>query len=145
MAHTISEEWQPKKFVLAMKYFPGKHDAESILGHITDILTEWEIKLEQCFSFTTDSASNMLKAFGHTFNHFSCGAHQLNLIVKGGLMESNEEIKEALQKSRAIVGHFKHSNQAAEHLKSIQTNLKKPEHKLIQVILFFILISYIYI
>lgn len=61
----------------------------------------------------------------------SCGAHKINLVVDNSLFSSVDEL---LQKCRAIVGHFNHSNLAYDLLKEDQIKEGLPIHKLKQVI-----------
>ncbi|KAI1699801.1 tc5 transposase DNA-binding domain-containing protein [Ditylenchus destructor] len=78
-----------------------------------------------------DGGANIKKCFQtNEFFHADCGSHLLNLVVRDSLKP--EPISELLKKCRAIVGHFKHSNSAMDHLKDLQIENELPSHMLLQ-------------
>ncbi|KAI1696197.1 zinc finger BED domain-containing protein 4 [Ditylenchus destructor] len=98
----ISKEWKRVSLPLAVSHFPGSHTSANI---------------KKCFQT-------------NEFFHADCGSHLLNLVVRDSLKP--EPISELLKKCRAIVGHFKHSNAAMDHLKDLQIESDLPSHMLLQ-------------
>lgn len=99
--------------------FTDRHTAENLKDELTRVVTEWGIK-EKVFAIATDNAANITKAVKLTsWNHLSCLAHTINLIVQGGI----KEINHIQTKIKAIVEYFHRSTIAAEKLKSMQQQM----------------------
>lgn len=85
----------------------------------------------------TDNARNISSAFlnynkNDILHHYSCAAHTLQLSIEDALKENN--MTGILKKCRSIVTHYNHSNKSWERLQQIQFRLKRPNHKLIQMV-----------
>jgi hypothetical protein len=59
-AHGITNKWCMRKYVLAVKHFPGSHTGLAIEQIIRSILEKWEIEEAKMHVFVTDSAKNMI-------------------------------------------------------------------------------------
>lgn len=104
-AEGISENWNIKSYVLAVREFPGTHTGQLIAEKLADLINDWGIS--SCVrAFVTDSASNYKKAFEEisedTFERIlpyersSCGAHLLNNAVKGCFGDKDGAIHDLL-------------------------------------------------
>src|SRR6266542_1745459 len=85
--HYINENWILKHFTLDIFQFKGSHTGEAIAKEIYKVLVEFGLE-NKTISLTTDNASNMVACakileskFEHTFIHYRCVAHILNIIV----------------------------------------------------------------
>lgn len=111
-AHFIYEA-KLTSLTLSTSEMPDNHTAEHIAMTIKEILEDqWQI-YDKVVIIVTDNAANVKKAISDCLNkrnHF-CVAHTLNLAVQD-YMKENQQLK-LTEKCRAIVSHFKRSNQAA--------------------------------
>ena len=79
-----------------------------------------------------DNAANMVAGIRECeLPAIDCAIHTLQLVVKDSIMIQRTVI-DMLARCRKLVGHFKHSSLAYQHLHNIQSQLSLPEHKLIQ-------------
>lgn len=65
------------------------------------------------------------------FDHFPCMAHSLQLVLCDALFEQSA-VKDMVNISRKIVGHFNHSTNAMKKLQEAQEEHNVPRHVLIQ-------------
>lgn len=129
--HYISVDWNLRSHCLETVFFPEDHTAEHIKEMIENILEEWKIKKESLSGITTDSASNMKKAF-ESFDcvWFSCFGHNLNLSISKVL--KIQRVDSATKACRRVVEGFSRSWKRKRELKKKkQAQLKIPEHALI--------------
>ena len=96
------------------------------------MLSKWNIKKEQVHLIVRGNASNMVKAMADgDFENVGCFAHTLQLVLCDGIF-SQRAIVNTLVVCLQIVGHFKHSPLAYDHLKTIQERLQLTKHWLKQ-------------
>ena len=96
------------------------------------MLLKWNIKNEQVHLIVRDKASNMVKAMADgDFEDFGCFAHTLQPVIHDGIL-SQRAVINTLAVCRQIVGHFKCSPLAYDHLKTTQERLQLTKHRLKQ-------------
>ena len=90
---------------------------------ISTCMEEWGI-LNKVAAIVTDNGANMVKAVRDFLflEHHPCAAHTLNLCVSDALKKV-VVLRETIEKSRKIVGFFKHSVVAADNLEKYQLSL----------------------
>nr|XP_047145523.1 zinc finger BED domain-containing protein 4-like [Hydra vulgaris] len=103
-ARFVTHEFTVKHVILQVTHFPESHTEHNISKFINEALQSWEIHHEKIHAVLTDNAANVMAA----------------------IKESN------LAVFRALAGHFHHSSSAVAKLKEIQSQLKLPEHNIIQ-------------
>ena len=102
--HYVSPSWQMRRFVIGCKDFEGRHTGAAIARQLDQMIREIpHLDLEQVVvTMTTNSASNMIKAFTGTSSesstvdkHFKCIDHTLNNCLKDALEcpEVNRPVK----------------------------------------------------
>ena len=80
----------------------------------------------------TDNVSNIKGAIRiNKWNHLSCFAHTLNLIVSDSLRDT-DEVASVIKSIENIVSYFHKSSKASHKLGIIQAHLNLPHHKLIR-------------
>ena len=96
------------------------------------MLSKWNIKKEQVHIIVRGNASNMVKAMGNgDFENLGCFACTLQLVLDDGIF-SQRAIVGTLAVCLQIVGHFKRSPLAYDHLKTIQERFQLTKHWLKQ-------------
>ena len=99
---------------------------------ITKLLGSWSIEKSRVHAVVRDIAANMVAGIEKIkLPAVGCTIHTLQLDIKDCIMTQCAVI-DMLARCRKIVGHFKHSHLAVEHLHSIQKQLNLPEHRLMQ-------------
>lgn len=138
-AHGVTNDFQYKSICLEVMPYEGEtHSAQTIAENIYCALQKWEIT-DKIESIVTDNASNISKAVQNLdqlisnskIEHIPCTIHTVHLMLKNSLFE-NEIIKNIIEKSRKIVGHFRHSTKAMKLLRASQEEHNVPKHVLIQ-------------
>ena len=128
--HILDNSWKLQAFVLAVYHVEDRHYAQACADHLSSVANAWKI-YDRVTTLGTDNARNMTSAVNLLpFEHMPCIAHSLQLSVKAGLTESG--IDNILDKSRKIVGHFKHSPANSVELKGHQERLKLSKQALMQ-------------
>ena len=132
-AHWVTESFERKSAVLHAKPFDGSHTGESIAETFDDMFRSWDInKQDQVHLVVRDNASNMVKAMSVALlPDLGCFAHTLQLVVNDGTL-SQRAVTDMCATARKIVGHFRRSCLAYDHLRSIQANLGLAQHRLVQ-------------
>lgn len=107
--HYFDEQFKLKNHALATQHFPGSHSAENILKVLTDLLATWDLRsLSVPIYVVTDNAKNYTCAISNSsFQHVSCFAHMLQLVVGDAKKELGTST--LLVNARGIVSHFNHS------------------------------------
>lgn len=134
-AHFI-HKWETKNYVLQTRRMDQSHTSENLSEVLTSAISEWNLqRYEQNLSLTTDNASNIVNAAKHAelSPHIRCVAHTINLATQRGLKIS--QMHRLLGRIRRIVSFFHKSTTAMAVLKSKQSLLELPQHKLINVVL----------
>ena len=132
-AHFI-HKWETKNYVLQTRRMDQSHTSENLSEVLTSAISERNLqRYEQNLSLTTDNASNIVNAAKHAelSPHIRCVAHTINLATQRGLKIS--QMHRLLV--RRIVSFFHKSTTAMAVLKSKQSLLELPQHKLINVVL----------
>ena len=119
-----------KSIVLDTFQFELSHTAENISAAFLKSAEKWDIS-SKVIAIVTDNASNIVVAVRLTgWNHVSCFAHTLNLVVSDAIKE--DKAVNELKKCKQIVTYFHQSVKATEKLREIQRQHNIAEHKLIQ-------------
>jgi len=119
-------------FVLDCAPFDGHHTAEGLLATFNQMLSKWNIDTTRCHVVLRDNAANISKCFRVAgIPSLGCFVHTVQLCVHDGLL-SQRAVSDILSIARKLVGHFKHSSSATNHLKELQAELSLPAHQLIQ-------------
>jgi len=81
---------------------------------------------------TTDSAANIKKAINDVlqWNHLSCFAHILNLVVRNGIQQP--QIQEIIQKVKSIPEYTRRSTVVSAKLRQTQLQMGQPQLRLKQ-------------
>ncbi|KAF8106391.1 hypothetical protein N665_0140s0004 [Sinapis alba] len=104
--HFVDASWKLKKLIIGFKYITD-HKGQTISNVLLDCLAEWGI--EKIFCITVDNATantSALRKFQSSFSllandafvmdgefmHMRCAAHIINLIVKDGLAEVDDNV-----------------------------------------------------
>ena len=132
-AHWLSPtSFERRSTMLCASPLPGSHTGDAIQLKCAEMFDKWGIEHSQVHCFVTDNAANMKKAMTDGgYNHVGCFAHTLQLVVQDGIL-SQRYVNDILANCRRIVGHFKHSQLASSQLKTIQSSLGLPQHRLKQ-------------
>ncbi|WAR07122.1 ZBED1-like protein [Mya arenaria] len=130
-AHTISTDWEISSYTLETQAFSESHTAENLSLSLVDTVKRWNLERHgKGPTVTTDNAMNIVKAVRLSeLKHIPCFAHTLNLATQKGL--GIKEMDRLLGRVRRIVGLFHRSTTAAAVLRSLQSQLGLPTHKLL--------------
>lgn len=114
-----------------------RYTSEYLSAKMKMICDDWLIDLSKIHVVVTDNAANIIAAVKDLFGknkQLSCFAHTVNLVpVK--LCKKVLDIKEIIDKVKAIVTFLKHSVIAADKFRNVQNlNASNPTLKLIQVV-----------
>ena len=111
--------------------FDESHTGENISAAILTHIRSWEIE-EKVICVLHDNASNMIAGMNiANIKSLSCLAHSLQLIIKDGVL-MQPAVQQLLNTARSLVGHYHRSNVAFQTFRQIQSQLKLPEHVLIE-------------
>ncbi|XP_049425257.1 E3 SUMO-protein ligase ZBED1-like [Epinephelus fuscoguttatus] len=131
--HFIDKDWQMQSCNLATYHVAVQHTADNICELLTKITDEWSISCK-IHAVVTDNGANMVSAVRKTcWKHIPCFSHTLNLIVKDSI-KADTSLESILEKCGAIVRFFHHSTKATDKLKEVQSQLRFPQHRLIQAV-----------
>lgn len=108
---------------LGVKNLTQHHTAVNISEDLSGMLDFWNIDKNKVISATTDNGANIVAGIKMLFKknniHVSCFAHNINLVVSKAL-GSLPNIVLIIDKIKALVGYFKHSNVAQDDLRAEQ-------------------------
>lgn len=62
-SHYLAKDYTRRSDLLAIRFFPGKHDYKAIGSALEDILNSYEISSRQIVAVVTDNGSNFVKCF----------------------------------------------------------------------------------
>jgi hypothetical protein len=131
-AHFIDPDWEFKSYTLQTRQLSESHTGAHLADVLNGTITEWNLQRRgKGPAITTDNASNIINGVkeANLFPHVTCFAHTLNLATQRGLKVP--QMERLLAKVRKIVSFFHKSTTASAMLKSKQTMLQIPTHKLI--------------
>ena len=123
-AHFINADWDLKTFVLCCSEHEGTQGAEEIVEVLNKTKAKFNLNDDLLVATVTDTAANM-NAAGQLMSkaHHYCADHVLELTAK--LLCNLKGVFEILATCRSIVGSIRHSSQAEEELKRLQTNFNE--------------------
>ena len=131
-AHWLSPSFERMTAILHAQPIHGSHTGYNLCELYQSMLTKWNIASNQVHIVIQDNASNMIRAMKDaSYEHLGCMAHTLQLIVHDGVL-SQRAVQNLTAICRSIVGHFKRSALAYDYLRTIQSNLHLPQHRLKQ-------------
>jgi len=98
--HYLSSEWKLMAHCLETMYFPEDHTHANIIEMVENLLNAWNI-----VCFTTDSGSNMKKAFQESpVEWLSCFGHNLNFAINKTM--KIRRVEDAVRSCRKVVEAF---------------------------------------
>jgi hypothetical protein len=110
------------------------HTGDNLNIVIQSILDKWNLK-GKIEAIVTDNAKNIVNGVEYSLNNsLRCTAHTLQLAVKDSIY-ANNEVKNILEKCKAIVCHFKKSTTSLDKLRKIQKNLNLKVLKFVQEVI----------
>ncbi|XP_052413836.1 E3 SUMO-protein ligase ZBED1-like [Carassius gibelio] len=129
--HFIDKAFKMRSLCLQTAYFPSEHSGENIALGLREALSGWNLNEARLVCFTTDNATNMIKAAEiNGWPRLQCFGHRLHLAIENAV-KCDTRISRALGVCKKQVGHFSHSWKKKEALKKAQRELNLPEHGLI--------------
>ncbi|XP_073962367.1 zinc finger BED domain-containing protein 4-like [Choristoneura fumiferana] len=130
-AHWFDDSFKYHHAVLQMKHFPEAHTAHNIKNCLEEIPTLWDIDTTKIHAVVRDNGRNVTKAIDDSvFKGVPCFINTLQLAINTAL--KHDTMAQLLVKSRRIVTHFNHSNQAQSKLCDLQRELNLSDHQLVQ-------------
>ncbi|KAL2085023.1 hypothetical protein ACEWY4_020541 [Coilia grayii] len=104
-----------------------RHTAEQLAFKLNQVAQEWKIK-DKVVACVTDNATNIKKAVGDIlkWNHVSCFAHSLNLVVRHALDDA-PSIQTIIKKLKAMAEYIRRSTVATEKLRQMQQSMGQPQ------------------
>ncbi|KAL3220423.1 hypothetical protein MRX96_005420 [Rhipicephalus microplus] len=123
--HYFTSNFEMKSFALENQSVTESDTACNILEHLQAIMKNWELPLQKVPVYVvTDNARNFRVALrGIYCIPMQCMGHTLQLAIKDA-KEETAGLPAILKKCRAVVGHYKHSAQAAARLKDCQRRME---------------------
>ena len=132
-AHFFHQSTRQKVLLTAM-VLEQDHTGAYLASKLTGAIETWKLEGKVHMGLR-DNAANMVSAMRIAkVEDFGCMAHTLQLVLHDALFTvfSQSTVETIVKKSRRIVTHFKHSEQASHHLADCQKSCDVPAHKLIQ-------------
>jgi hypothetical protein len=107
------------------------HDGTYLASRLTEAIARWGLQRKVHLG-VRDNGSNMVAAMriGDILD-MGCVAHTLQLVIHDALFMQTS-VESLIKKSRKIVTHFKHSEQACRKLNDCQISCDVVQHKLLQ-------------
>ena len=110
-AYCFDDSFKYHHAVFQMKHFPETHTANNIKNCFEEIPTLWDIDTIKIHAVVRANGRNVTKAIDDSvFKEVPCFIHTLQLAINTAL--KHDTMAQILVKSRRIVTHFNHSNQA---------------------------------
>jgi len=129
-AHFLQQSTR-KKVVLGAMVLEEDHTGAYLASKLAEAMQTWNVATKVHMGIR-DNAANMVSAMRIAqVDDFGCMAHTLQLVLNDALF-CQTTVEKIVKKSRKIVTHFKHSEQACRHLSTCQQSCDVPEHQLIQ-------------
>ncbi|KAH7970899.1 hypothetical protein HPB49_016628 [Dermacentor silvarum] len=131
--HCLTSNFEMRSFALDNRSVTESHTACNIMEHLQAMMDNWELPLQEVSVYVvTDNARNFRAALrGISCVSMQCMGHTLQLAIKDA-KEETAGVPAILKKCRAIVGHYKHSAQAAARLPDCQRRMELSVLELIQ-------------
>ncbi|PIC14284.1 hypothetical protein B9Z55_006810 [Caenorhabditis nigoni] len=124
----IDKKFRKKRVFLGIRSVSGKATAENVGDLITEILSNYKIKISSVIGAVCDGGSN-LKSFLQKNNlyHLHCCAHSLALILKNLKVKAIEEVLEKVNKLAARLSRSKNDRRLfRERSKALRTEGRIP-------------------
>ncbi|XP_065639326.1 zinc finger BED domain-containing protein 4-like [Hydra vulgaris] len=134
-ARFVTHEFTVKHVILQVTHFPESHTGHNISKFINEALQSWEIPHEKIHAVLSDNAANVMAVIKESNlgdKHLPCLIHTLQLCIQKKIFREQRTASDTIAVFRALAGHFHHSSSAVAKLKEIQSQLKLPEHNIIQ-------------
>ncbi|XP_065642272.1 zinc finger BED domain-containing protein 4-like [Hydra vulgaris] len=134
-ARFVTHEFTVKHVILQVTHFPESHTGHNISKFINEALQSWDIPHEKIHAVLTDNAANVMAAIKESNlgdKHLPCLIHTLQLCIQKKIFREQRTASDTIAVFRALARHFHHSSSAVAKLKEIQSQLKLPEHNIIQ-------------
>ena len=107
------------------------HTGEYIALKLKEAIRMWSLEIKVHLGIR-DNAANMICAMRMAeITSFGCVSHTLQLVIQDALF-TQASVEAVIKKSRRIVTHFKHSEQACRKMEDFQKSCGVPSHKLLQ-------------
>lgn len=125
--HYIADDFSLKSNLLDCFTFAERHTAEQLAFKLNQVTEEWKIK-EKVVACVTDNATNIKKAVKEVlkWNHVSCFAHSLNLVVRHAL-DHSADIMSIVKKVKAMSEYIRRSTVASDKLRHMQQSMGQPQ------------------
>ncbi|XP_063239945.1 zinc finger BED domain-containing protein 4-like [Bacillus rossius redtenbacheri] len=130
--HFIDNDFSFKHYCIEVKPFlEVSHTASNLCSFLVETITLWGLQ-DKVVAVVTDNGRNVVAALSASpFEHISCFAHTLQLVLKDAFLNS-KLVSNLTSACRRIVGHFKHSSKNCKILAKCQNMAGLPNHRLIQ-------------
>jgi hypothetical protein len=120
-----------RKVILSAMVLEQDHTGAYLSSKLNEAVSTWNLS-GKIHMGIRDNASNMVSAMRiANIDDFGCMAHTLQLVLHDALF-TQTSVENVIKKSRKIVTHFKHSEQACRHLSECQHSCDTPAHHLVQ-------------
>jgi len=107
------------------------HTGAYLSSKLNEAISTWDLSTKIHMGIR-DNAANMVSAMRLAgIDDFGCMAHTLQLVLNDALF-TQTSVESLVKKSRKVVMHFKHSEQACRHLSEYQKSCAVPTHHLVQ-------------
>ena len=145
----IDQDWKLSNKMLETTYMPQDHTGENISNLLQQSLEVWSLNKSDMSAITTDNGSNVILAAEKlSVVRIPCFDHVLHNGINGAL-DNDKYVKEAITRSRKLIGSFSYSWKKKRELKKKQQELALPvrsmkvdcktrwgsKHKMIQLLL----------
>jgi len=123
-AHFLHQSTREKVILVAM-VLEEDHTGDYLASKLTEAIQTWNLDGKVHMGLR-DNASNIACAMRIAkVESFGCMAHTLQLVLHDALF-SQTTVETVVKKSRRMVSHFKHSEQACRHLADCQQSCDVP-------------------
>ena len=120
-----------RKVILSVSVLDEDHTGAYLASKLTEASAQWNLE-SKIHLGVRDNAANMVSAMRIAgMRDVGCTAHTLQLVIHDALF-TQTSVESLVKKSRKIVTHFKHSEQACRKLVDCQNSCGIPQHKLLQ-------------
>jgi hypothetical protein len=123
----VYDHFQLRTFAFENKYFPGTHNAQSILDMLDKSMEEWSLPNTVPIFCVRDNGSNIKAAVKKSvWFDLACFAHTLQLAISDGI-RAVDGMENMLTKCRRIVSYHHHRCLAGQRIDQIRRDGQLPE------------------
>jgi len=120
-----------RKVILSVMELEADHTGEYLASKLKDAINMWNLQ-DKVHLGVRDNGANIVCAMRLAeIADIGCVSHTLQLVIHDALF-TQTSVEAVIKKSRRIVTHFKHSEQACRKLEDCQKSCGTPSHKLLQ-------------